>query len=86
VATAATQNTHLLPDQFAKAFTDLNAKEYLPIHWGVFTLAPHAWNEPIFELMQAFENDDPPITIPMIGQTITVGEPFGAEDWWATSE
>jgi hypothetical protein len=30
-----------------QAAIDLKAKSLLPVHWGKFTLALHAWDEPI---------------------------------------
>jgi len=78
--------THLMPHEFIKAFTDLRAKQYLPIHWGVFSLAPHAWNEPIFELMRVVEDTDVPVIVPLMGQTITVGETENIERWWAIAD
>lgn len=38
---------HLLPEETAQAADDLNAKKYIPVHWGKFRLSLHDWDEPV---------------------------------------
>lgn len=38
---------HLMPEEALQAARDLNAKRLLPVHSSKFTLANHAWNEPL---------------------------------------
>ena len=35
------------PRNSVKAHLDIGAKVMLPIHWGVFELSNHDWDEPI---------------------------------------
>ena len=37
---------HLTPEQAVDAHAKLRGKVLLPIHWGTFNLAFHAWDEP----------------------------------------
>ncbi|BFO17457.1 hypothetical protein SHKM778_38450 [Streptomyces sp. KM77-8] len=41
---------HMTPEEGVRAHLDLQSGEasgvLLPIHWGTFNLAPHAWAEP----------------------------------------
>ena len=41
---------HLGPDGAAEASLQLNARTLMPIHWGLFNLALHAWRQPIERL------------------------------------
>ncbi|MCU1318661.1 MAG: beta-lactamase domain protein [Edaphobacter sp.] len=46
-------NIHLGPEGAARAFTALGGKGLLmPIHWGLFDLALHAWRQPIQRLLE----------------------------------
>ena len=38
---------HMMPEQTVQASIDLKAKTFMPVHWGKFALALHAWDEPI---------------------------------------
>jgi L-ascorbate metabolism protein UlaG (beta-lactamase superfamily) len=46
---------HMLPEQTVQAALDLKAAALMPVHWGKFTLALHAWDEPVRRLMAAAE-------------------------------
>lgn len=37
---------HMSPDQAVQAFLDLQAKKFIPIHWGVFQMADEPLDEP----------------------------------------
>jgi L-ascorbate metabolism protein UlaG (beta-lactamase superfamily) len=41
------KSIHLGPDGAARAFKRLGGGVLMPIHWGLFNLALHAWREPI---------------------------------------
>jgi len=42
---------HMGPDNASNAHLALKGKLMMPIHWGTFNLAPHAWYEPIERLL-----------------------------------
>jgi L-ascorbate metabolism protein UlaG (beta-lactamase superfamily) len=42
---------HMGPDNASNAHLALKGKLMMPIHWGTFNLAPHAWHEPIERLL-----------------------------------
>ncbi len=49
-------NIHMGPDGAAQAFAELGGGVLMPIHWGLFNLALHAWRQPIervYELAEA---------------------------------
>ncbi|HEY6726972.1 MAG TPA: MBL fold metallo-hydrolase, partial [Polyangiaceae bacterium] len=43
-------NIHLGPENALRVHKDLRAKVLMPVHWGTFNLAFHAWSEPIERL------------------------------------
>jgi L-ascorbate metabolism protein UlaG (beta-lactamase superfamily) len=73
---------HMFPEQTAQAALDLGAKLLLPVHWGKFVLANHGWNEPIKRLVIAAEKSSLPITTPMIGEPVVIGEKNPDKVWW----
>lgn len=73
---------HMFPEQTAQAAIDLGAKLLLPVHWGKFILANHSWNEPINRLVAAAKKSNLPITTPMIGEPVIIGESLPDKIWW----
>src|SRR5690606_17151774 len=43
---------HMGPGNATEAHLALNGKVMMPIHWGTFSLALHAWREPIEKLLE----------------------------------
>ena len=75
--------THMNPREAAQAAKDAHAKWFIPIHWGAFALANHAWDEPPKLAVQAAEELDVNIATPRIGEAVDYGkiEQF-TENWW----
>ena len=73
---------HMLPDQIIPASRALRATKLLPVHWSKFTLANHAWDEPIVSLLKTTKPEDPQILTPMIGQKVDLVNPSGLTNWW----
>lgn len=75
-------NSHMLPEQTARAAIDLNAQLLLPVHWARFKEAFHPWNEPVQRLLKAADSLALPVTVPLIGEPYTLGEPARRTAWW----
>lgn len=76
--------THLFPHEVAKAASDLQAKRLLPIHWGVFDLALHPWDESIELVLKESEGKEYTVWTPKMGQRVnSQDEP--TERWWRQS-
>jgi L-ascorbate metabolism protein UlaG (beta-lactamase superfamily) len=75
-------NIHMMPEETVQASVDLKAKILLPVHWGKFTLAMHAWNEPVQRVLKKAKDLDVKVATPMIGEVIVVGEPITTKPWW----
>jgi L-ascorbate metabolism protein UlaG (beta-lactamase superfamily) len=75
------KSIHMGPDGAAQAFRELGATGlFMPIHWGLFDLALHAWRQPIERLLE-IANDK--LWCPEPGQPTEViaGRPL-ASNWW----
>ena len=53
----------------------------MPIHWGTFSLATHAWFEPIERLLQYAKEKKIGLFVPEPGKPTEVAGPFNSE-WW----
>ena len=73
---------HMMPEEAVQASLDLNAKVFMPVHWGKFTLANHVWNEPVKRASKASAASGVKITTPMIGEPVIVGQHYPDKTWW----
>lgn len=73
---------HLHPADSIQAYFDLRAKKYFPMHWGMFSLAMHAWHEPVERLSEEALKKNIPLITPVIGETVTVNEEYKPIFWW----
>ena len=76
--------THLFPEEAIQASRDVRAKAMIPVHWGVFDLALHPWNESI-RMIADLADRDGGITLltPLMGQK-TVPGTTRLTRWWET--
>lgn len=73
---------HMGPDHASDAHLALKGKLMMPIHWGTFNLAPHAWDEPILRLLQLAKQKKIDLFMPRPGKPTEVNGPWNSE-WWA---
>jgi len=74
---------HLGPDGALKAFQQTGANGLLmPIHWGLFDLALHAWREPIERLVQLANTFGIRLFSPTPGQPTEVRGTELLSTWW----
>ncbi|WP_142686487.1 MBL fold metallo-hydrolase [Chitinophaga polysaccharea] len=76
---------HMKPEETVQAAIDLQAKALLPVHWGKFVLAMHAWNDSPERATAAGEQRGLLVTTPRIGEPVTVGAHYPQEHWWANA-
>lgn len=75
---------HMIPEETAQAAQDIKADVFMPIHWAAFTLAMHAWTDPVERVIAKADEIGQPIYVPKIGEFIEIGEKFETmEKWWA---
>jgi L-ascorbate metabolism protein UlaG (beta-lactamase superfamily) len=72
---------HLGPDKALEAFHALNPAGglFLPIHWGLFNLALHAWRQPVERLLEIA--GDTPLLLPVPGVPVDVDGAMNSF-WW----
>ena len=73
------------PFQMKPSFAEeveTKAKALLPVHWGKFTLAMHAWNEPIKRVLEKAKKLDINVFTPRIGEPLILGAKFTSNEWW----
>jgi len=75
-------NIHMMPEETVQASIDLNAKILLPVHWGKFSLAMHAWNEPIDRVLKKANELKVKVATPMIGEAVILGSQLPDKLWW----
>ena len=73
---------HMMPEETVQAATDLKAKNFMPVHWGKFALALHAWDEPIERVTTEARRLNVPVIHPMIGEEVNLNEPKETTEWW----
>jgi len=76
------QEIHLSPEEAVRAHQDLGGRLLLPVHWGTFNLAFHAWNAPAEEAVAAAAARGVSLVIPRPGQLVEPASPPPLETWW----
>lgn len=76
-------NIHMMPEETAQAAVDINAKLFMPIHWGAFVLALHTWKDPIERVTKKANELGVPISTPKIGEPVILELPEKPSSrWW----
>jgi L-ascorbate metabolism protein UlaG (beta-lactamase superfamily) len=73
---------HIGPEQALLAHEWLHGKVFLPIHWGLWSLATHGWTEPIERVLVEAKKRGSTVATPRPGQSF---EPHALpvfEKWW----
>ncbi|MDR0826750.1 MAG: MBL fold metallo-hydrolase [Desulfovibrio sp.] len=74
--------THLFPKEVIKACRQLKAQALIPVHWGVFDLALHPWDESITILADlAAQTENINLQTPLLGEIFVPGE-TSTRKWW----
>lgn len=73
---------HMMPEETVRACMDLKGKVLLPVHWGRFSLAFHAWNDPVIRLVKKAEEMNVRVTTPRIGEPVIVDGSYPSTAWW----
>ncbi|GGV51238.1 MBL fold metallo-hydrolase [Streptomyces griseoflavus] len=77
---------HMTPEEGVRSHLDLQggapAGVLLPIHWGTFNLAPHAWAEPGEWIRDAAEEAGQAVAFPRPGEPFEPAGHLPGEAWW----
>jgi len=73
---------HLGPANALEAHALLGGGPLLPIHWGTFNLALHAWDEPVETLLAGAADRGARILTPRLGAPAEPAHLDGPTPWW----
>jgi L-ascorbate metabolism protein UlaG (beta-lactamase superfamily) len=73
---------HLGPENALKALDLLGRPRFLPVHWGTFNLALHAWDEPAETLVSLAPSYGAELVMPRLGEPVEPSRAEGIEPWW----
>jgi L-ascorbate metabolism protein UlaG (beta-lactamase superfamily) len=73
---------HLGPENALKALALLGGGTFLPIHWGTFSLAMHAWDQPAETLLELSPKAGAQLMMPRLGEPTEPAHAGRVEPWW----
>jgi L-ascorbate metabolism protein UlaG (beta-lactamase superfamily) len=73
---------HLGPEHALEALQLLGGGRLLPVHWGTFNLALHAWDEPAETLLRLAPARGAQLVMPMLGQPLEPARAESVKPWW----
>ena len=73
---------HLGPENALKALALLGGGPFLPIHWGTFALAMHAWDQPAEALLESGPKAGAQLLMPRLGEPVEPAHGVSLEPWW----
>jgi len=73
---------HLGPEHALDALELLGGGAFLPVHWGTFSLAMHAWDEPAETLHSLAPKRGAHIVMPRLGEPIEPAHAEHVTPWW----
>jgi L-ascorbate metabolism protein UlaG (beta-lactamase superfamily) len=73
---------HLGPENAMKALALLGGAPFLPVHWGTFNLAMHAWDEPAETLVSLAPAYGAHLVMPHLGEPVEPARAESVDPWW----
>jgi L-ascorbate metabolism protein UlaG (beta-lactamase superfamily) len=74
---------HLGPENALQAFELLGGGTFLPVHWGTFSLAMHAWDQPAEVLLaRAPDATGSRLVMPKLGEPLDLAHDHRLAPWW----
>jgi hypothetical protein len=73
---------HLGPENALAALHMLGDGAFLPVHWGTFNLAIHAWDEPAETLVRLASHHGTHLVMPMLGEAVEPSRVERVDPWW----
>lgn len=73
---------HLGPQNALEALALLGGGAFLPVHWGTFSLAMHAWDQPAEALLQLSAKAGAQLLMPRLGEPIEPVRAREVQPWW----
>lgn len=76
---------HLGPDNALKAHA-MRGGVFMPVHWGTFSLAMHAWDQSADRLLELAPHTDAQLLMPILGQPVEPAPAGVVNPWWREVE
>jgi L-ascorbate metabolism protein UlaG (beta-lactamase superfamily) len=73
---------HLGPENALTALTLLGGGAFLPVHWGTFALAMHAWDQPAEALLELAPKAGARLMMPRLGEPAEPAHADIVKPWW----
>ena len=73
---------HLGPANALEAHALLGGGAFLPVHWGTFSLALHAWDEPAETLLALAPQHGAQLVMPRLGEPVEPARAERVTPWW----
>jgi L-ascorbate metabolism protein UlaG (beta-lactamase superfamily) len=73
---------HLGPENALEALALLGGGALLPVHWGTFSLAMHAWDDPAETLLALAPRRDARLVMPRLGEPVEPARVERVVPWW----
>ncbi len=73
---------HLGPENALQALALLGGGSFLPVHWGTFNLALHAWDDPAETLLALAPKQDVRLLMPRLGAPVEPEHVDRVDPWW----
>ena len=77
---------HLGPNNALAALALLGGGPFLPVHWGTFSLAMHAWDQPAEALLELGPQAGVQLVMPRLGEPVEPAHAERVEPWWREVE
>jgi len=77
---------HLGPENALEALALLGGGALLPVHWGTFSLAMHAWDEPAETLLELGARRGVQLVMPRLGEAVEPAHAERVTPWWRAAD
>jgi L-ascorbate metabolism protein UlaG (beta-lactamase superfamily) len=73
----------MTPEEAVQTHRDVRGNVMLPVHWGTFNLAFHAWRDPVDRAVAAASKNGVHIVVPKPGEFVEPASVRSGQDaWW----
>jgi len=77
---------HLGPENALLALSLLGGGPFLPVHWGTFALAMHAWDQPPETLLELGPRAGARLLMPRLGEPVEPAHEARVVPWWRVAD
>lgn len=75
-------DNHVGPEDAVRTNKLVGGKVLIPVHWALFSLAPHGWTEPVERVVASARCQQVALALPRPGQSVDFGKALPTAKWW----